>query len=188
MKMNSIRDFTAVQILLLIAMLGLTAAIILASLGCSGVDSIPIQPGQVVVPEAPQTVEFRSAVLHTCPDSVRTWPEVSSLTVTRSNNRLVFSTDTPAAWPNIDGCCAQIQCGLYRDGAWHFGPCDALRPFNSAGVAPPKEDSCACVPDGDARLYVPVAGEEVRFRLSGYCRHGQHMRPTQLSREAVLVW
>lgn len=131
---------------------------------------------------------FPSCVMHTCPSVVRSWPVVSKLTARRAGGRLYFNVGNSSLWPNVGGTCGHIHCMLYRDGAWHGGPCDALRPPNASGDCPVKEDNCACVPDGDDQLYVPKNGEEVRFVISGFCRNGGRMKPTQRTSEAVITW
>lgn len=152
----------------------------------------PVKP-PVVVPDkpadgAPVNEMFPTSKLHTCPDSVRSWPVVSQLTAKRGGGRLYFHMTNPALWKNIGGTCGHIHCLLYRDGEWHGGPCDALRPPNASGDCPVKEDDCACVPDGDKQLYVPKDGEAVRFVITGFCRYGTGMKPAQRTSEAVITW
>jgi hypothetical protein len=157
-----------------------------------GKNDRPVKP-IVVEPDKPTTGQSTDAVfptskLHTCPDVVRSWPVVSKLTARRAGGRLYFNVGNPALWPNVGGTCGHIHCELYRDGAWHAGPCDALRPPNASGDCPVKEDNCACVPNGKKRLYEPKDGEEVRFVISGFCRNGVDMKPAQRTSEAVITW
>jgi hypothetical protein len=139
-------------------------------------------------PVDPVDEKFPTATMHTCPASVRGWPVVSQLTARKAGSFLYFHTDKSGLWPNHDGTCGHIQCGLLRDGVWHYGPCDALRPFGDNGDSPRKESSCACVPDGDNQLYIPRSGEEVRFVITGFCRYGKDMKPQQRTTEAVMTW
>jgi hypothetical protein len=138
----------------------------------------------VVKPEAqPAQDEFVGAVLHTCPDEVHGWPVVSGLNVTRSGGDYSFDTDKRELWPNIDGCCGNIVCLLFRDGTWHAAPCDGFRPFPSRRSA-----SCFCVCDGDKRTFEPVSGEKVGMMVTGFCRNGNRMKPKQRTRIAWMVW
>jgi hypothetical protein len=148
----------------------------------------PKKPKPQPQPEPVQDEQFPTATMHTCPASVRAWPVVGKLTVRKDGSFLYFSTDKPDLWPSHDGTCGHIHCLLKRDGVWHGGPCDALRPFGRDGGAPRKETKCACVPDNKKQLYVPQAGEEVRFVITGFCRYGNDMQPQQRTTEAVITW
>jgi hypothetical protein len=156
-------------------------------------DPVPVPTPDPTPTPKPDTVDpvdekFPTATMHTCPDAVRGWPVVSKLTVRKEGSFLYFHTDKPGLWPNNGGTCGHIQCGLYRNDSWHYGPCDALRPFNRDGDAPCKKASCACVPDGKKQLYIPREGEEVRFVVTGFCRYGNDMKPQQRTTEAVMTW
>ena len=127
--------------------------------------------------------EFTSAKIYTAPGIVTSWPTVSDLIVEQQGNKLRFDTTKRSCWPNIDGCCAHIHALLLRNGTWHTGPCDALRPMPSV-----KEASCICVPDGDKQLYVPENGEKVGIVITGFCRHSKGMHPAQRSSIAWITW
>ena len=134
-------------------------------------------------PSTPATDEWLNAVLHTCPEEARGWPIVSTLTVTKAGGDYAFDTDKRDLWPNVDGCCGNMVCLLYRDGKWHGAPCDGFRPFPSKRSA-----GCFCVCDRDHRTYEPVSGEKVGMMVIGFCRNGVRMAPKQRTSIAWVVW
>jgi hypothetical protein len=126
------------------------------------------------------------ARFHTAPESVRTWPVVDRLRVNFIGSRFSYTLEHPELWPIVPGnkpTIGNLWCFLFRDGAWHGGPCDKLRP-----VGAQKERKDAVVPNGDIRLYVPIRGETVGIALSGFCRRGEVMSPKQLTEVCWVVW
>jgi hypothetical protein len=152
----------------------------------------PTQPSPEPAPvqPAPQasgaTNAWTSARFWTCPDSVRDWPVVSSLTVEIRGGKPFFTTDKPELWPNIDGTIGNVVCLLYRDGQWQAGPIDGMRPFSQAGGD--RTMKIGAIPDGDNRKWEAISGETVGFSVTGQCRRGEHMSPKQRTEVAWIVW
>jgi len=100
----------------------------------------------------------------------------------------IFGTGDPQVAPNYaPGCIGDVICLLYRDGTWHAGACDGMRPFKSTSSTH-KPRSAFCVNDGDKRTYEPQSGERVGVVVAGQCRHGKHLKPKQRTTIAWMVW
>ena len=135
--------------------------------------------------------EFATAVLHTCPDRVRTWPVVSGLTVERRNGQLCFDSGRRDLWAGVEATkrpdgsmlCGELHVLLRRDGKWHCGPCDGIWTLPSS-----KGEDSACVPDDDTRRYEPHSGETVGIVLVGCSRGGRLMKPAQRTEICWLTW
>jgi len=112
--------------------------------------------------------EFSKAKMHTCPQEVSKWAIISTLSVKYVQNLIRLDVDdaTRNQWPR--DVSINIHCLLFRNGEWHAGPCDAVKPLPSN-----KEYKCLCVPDGDARTYVPKTGEKMGIVITSHCRHGE---------------
>ena len=112
--------------------------------------------------------EFTKAKMHTCPQEVSKWPIVSTLSVKYVQNLIRLDVDdaTRNKWPR--DVSINLHCLLFRNGEWHAGPCDFVKPLPSN-----KEYKCLCVPDGDNRTYIPKKGEKVGIVLSTRCRNNE---------------
>jgi len=124
----------------------------------------------VIDPNNPVTPvdEFSMATMHTTIQSVSQWPIISTLTVKDSGSRITLDVDdaTRPRWPR--DVSINIHCLLFRDGKWHAGPCDGVRPLPSV-----KDYKCLCIPSGDNRLYEPIKGEKVGVVITTKCRNSQ---------------
>lgn len=129
--------------------------------------------------------EWQQAKLHICPDECRDWPVVSTLTVTRSGGSFVFDVDSREKWPDFgDKTIGNVVLIMYRDGAYHAGPFDGLRPWPCS-----RSLESFCVPKTTgARLYTPESGEKVWLMGIGACRSGQRMTPKQRTTIVEMVW
>jgi hypothetical protein len=114
---------------------------------------------------------------------------VDRLTISEGATKSLFhyEFDQPSIWPDVGGgTVANVWCFLPREGKWHGGPCDALKPSNARIQ---KERECLCVPDGKTRTYVPEPGEMAWVCATGICRNGTPMKPQQRTQMVrMLVW
>lgn len=125
-----------------------------------------------VTPELPDPNkdEFALAKMHTAKQEVAGWPVISTLTVTyvdKKRIRIDVDEATRSRWPK--DASINIHCLLKRNGVWHAGPCDWVKPMPSV-----KDFKCLCVPDGDSRTYVPDPYLESKagIVLTLKCRYG----------------
>lgn len=133
----------------------------------------------------PTADEWTSALLHLCPEECRNWPVVSKTTVTVNGGNLVIDVDSRDKWPDIgDRILGNTVCLLFRDGRWHAGPWDGLRPYPCT-----RSLADVCVPAStSARFATPEKGERVGIMPIGGCRAGEYMRPKQRGTVAWVVW
>lgn len=125
-------------------------------------------PGPTPNPDPnPTKDEFARAKMHTTKQEVADWPIISTLTVTNVGNKIRIDVDdaTRAKWPRDTSI--NIHAVLFRDGQWHAGPCDGVRPLPSV-----KDFKCLCVPEGDDRLFVPdkKLDKKVGVVITAKCR------------------
>lgn len=136
-------------------------------------------------PDKPASDEWNDMTIHVSPEEVRGWQKVCDITVTQAGGDYIIDTDKRDLWPDIgDRIVGNVWCFLFRNGKWHAGPFDGLRPF------PCKRDAAAfCVPlNTSARFATPERGEKVGVATSGVCRSGEEMRPKQRSGITWIVW
>lgn len=147
----------------------------------------PADPPTAPSDPSPAPDEFTTARFHTCPKEAGQFKVVSSLAVEIRGSRLYFTTDHPELWPNVDGCIGELHCMLYRDGQWHAGPIDGMRPFAQNGGD--RSTKCAAVPDNDNRLYEARSGDKVGFVVSDKCRNMRSVKlPGKRTGIAWITW
>lgn len=136
----------------------------------------------------PEADEFATAEFHTCPKETAKLQIVSSLSVEIRGSKLYLTTDKPELWPDVgDGTIGNIHCLLFRDGKWHCGPIDGMRPFQRNGGD--RSVKCGAVPDGDNRLYEAVAGERVGFVITPAVRNKKTVElPGKRTAVGWVIW